>query len=238
MIPLYIIGILIIIIFIAYVILLIGTYKETTRFQITAHRSKGYHVLEIHGLLSPEECDSIRRMATAKGLEESMVWNYGQKTGNTLIEDHRKSKQCWLDDKDGDLVLKISKISETLTGIPLENQEMLQVAMYEPGGKFNEHFDACDHDDPDYCAKMNHNAGQRRSTLIIYLNDDFEGGETEFVNVGIKIKPVKGKAILFWNTDNNETVIVNSRHRGCDVKNGEKWICTKWNHAFPYPKYL
>ena len=34
-------------------------------------------------------------------------------------------------------------------------------------------------------------------SAIVYLNDDYEGGEVEFVNFGIKIKPKAGMLLLF-----------------------------------------
>lgn len=37
----------------------------------------------------------------------------------------------------------------------------------------------------------------RTVSAIIYLNDDFEGGEVEFVNFNVKIKPEPGMLILF-----------------------------------------
>ena len=37
----------------------------------------------------------------------------------------------------------------------------------------------------------------RAISAICYLNDDYEGGELEFVNFGITIKPEKGTLILF-----------------------------------------
>ena len=39
-------------------------------------------------------------------------------------------------------------------------------------------------------------------TIIVYLNDDFVGGETEFPVLGDKVKPKKGKLLVFppmWN---------------------------------------
>jgi hypothetical protein len=79
------------------------------------------------------------------------------------------------------------QFSEKITGIPKENQEELQVATYEPNGKFVEHFDSCIYEDREYCNRINHYAGERRATLLIYLNNDFKDGETEFVELGLNI---------------------------------------------------
>lgn len=202
--------------------------------KVLIHDSGTYKVYEIYDILTPKECRSVMTLAKAKGMQESMVWGYGESNGNHLDASHRKSKQAWLKDDDGDVVVKMSRFTAEVTGFPMSHQESLQVAMYEHQGKFNEHYDACVDTDPASCEKMNKGAGERRATLLVYLNTDFEGGETEFVNLGLRIKPEVGKGILFWSTDDNEVIIHESKHRGNPVRNGEKWICTKWVHQKEY----
>lgn len=201
---------------------------------IVRHEVDGYVVLEIHNVLNVSECKAIIEQAKKIGLSTSNVWSYASESGTAVDDKHRSSKTTWLRDDQHAICMKLAKLSERLTGIPRSHQEMLQVAHYDEGGKFNEHYDACVFEDKKYCDKMNNYAGERRATLLIYLNDDFVGGETEFVKLGIKIKPEIGKAILFWNTYEDESLIKQSIHKGCPVENGEKWICTKWSHALPY----
>lgn len=198
------------------------------------HEVDGYVVLEMFNVLTNTECQSIIELAKTKGLESSNVWSYGSESGTSVDNGHRDSKTCWLADNHDKVCMKLALLAEQLSGIPRSNQELLQVAHYDEGGKFNEHYDACVFDDKEYCNKMNNYAGERRSTLLVYLNDDFVGGETEFMKLGIKIKPERGKAIFFWNTYTDENLITNSIHRGCPVISGHKWICTKWTHALPY----
>lgn len=204
--------------------------------KIIKHSFGDYEVLEIFDLLTPNECKQLIAYAKKKGLNDSDVLSYGTSSGTEVNSDYRKSKTSWVYDSEHPIVMKIAQYSQQITGIPIENQEMLQIAQYEPNGKFNEHFDACVYNDKQYCEKMNNYAGQRRSTLLVYLNDDFTGGETEFVDIGLKIKPEQGKAILFWNVDENENLMLKSKHRGNPVLKGEKWICTKWSHVRPYGK--
>jgi predicted 2-oxoglutarate/Fe(II)-dependent dioxygenase YbiX len=40
-------------------------------------------------------------------------------------------------------------------------------------------------------------ADGRSVSAIVYLNNDYEGGEVEFVNFGVKIKPEPGMLLLF-----------------------------------------
>lgn len=193
-----------------------------------------YRVQEIENLLTPQECEEIMAFAKKKGMSESDVLSYGSATGVEVDTKSRRSKTAWLSDTEHPLVMKLAQKTEALTGLPRNTQEQLQVAYYEPGGKFNDHYDACNEKSKEYCDKINHYAGQRRATLLIYLNDTFEGGETVFPKIGKIIQPKQGKGILFWNTTDTEEIIPESMHRGNPVKNGEKWICTKWSHVREY----
>jgi prolyl 4-hydroxylase len=193
-----------------------------------------YKILEIYNILTPEECKLLINMAKDSGLKNSEVFSYNKKSFTEVNNNYRTSDQVWLPDKEHSITMKIARICEKITGISKNHQERLQVAHYNKNGKFEEHYDVCIHDDMEYCKQINHNAGQRCATLLIYLNDDFENGETEFVNLKFKIKPEIGKGILFWNVDDKDNVLLKSLHKGNIVTNGEKWIATKWTHTKLY----
>ena len=66
-----------------------------------------------------------------------------------------------------------------------------------------------------------HNLRDRLISVVIYVNDDFKGGETQFH--GRKYQPVRGKALVFpsnWNYP----------HRSCPVLDGEKIAIVTWYH--------
>lgn len=210
-------------------------YKSATQMRIVKHKfDGGYEVWEIYNALTTKECNELITVALRKGLETSKIWGEQDGPSNVINMSHRNSKQTWLYDNENSIAAKITDLSYKLTGYTPECQEALQVARYEPGGRFNEHFDACDNNNKEYCDAMNNNAGQRRTTLLIYLNDDFTGGETEFAQLGLKVKPLKGKAVLFWNVDENDVIIQQSKHSGNPVISGEKWIANKWAHSKVY----
>jgi len=53
----------------------------------------------------------------------------------------------------------------------------------------------------EYKAHADGSTGDGRAiSAILYLNDEFEGGEVEFVNFGVKIKPEPGMLLLFPST--------------------------------------
>ena len=113
--------------------------------------------------------------------------------------------------------------------INTENYEDLQVVQYKPEQFYKAHWDACDPKKDERCNLDVLKGGLRFATFIIYLNDDMEGGETEFPLINKKIKPDKGKGILFFNLEQD---LLNrrelSKHAGLPPTKGEKWMCNKW----------
>jgi len=186
-------------------------------------RDGEYLVQEIPNFLTDEECDRIIRLADPK-LFTSKVY-----TSNSDLEDKnvRISDQCWLKDGDDEFIKKLSMRIADITDTELRSQEDLQVVRYKPGGFYKPHFDACNKATDD-CTRLNKGLGPRFITFIIYLNDDFEGGETYFPQIDTKVSPKRGKAAIFYDVDQEGEILPKSLHGGLDVKNGEKWICNKW----------
>ena len=182
-------------------------------------------VKEIPDFLTPEECDIIIELSKPN-LVNSLVYSDKEDQLNTTT---RKSMQCWLKDEVDSVIKKVSDKTAELTGFPTRNQESLQVVSYTEGGFFNPHYDACRGDEK-YCHRMNNNGGPRYMTLLIYLNDDYDGGETLFPKLNYKTSPKKGNAVLFYDTDDNGKILDDSLHGGNPVSNGMKWVCNKWVH--------
>ncbi|RDX67484.1 putative prolyl 4-hydroxylase 10, partial [Mucuna pruriens] len=125
-----------------------------------------------------------------------------------------------------------------------EHGEELQVLHYEVGQKYVPHHDY-------FMDKINIvNGGQRIATVLMYLSDVEEGGETVFPEAkgnfssvpwwnelsecgkeGLSIKPKMGDALLFWSMKPDATLDPLSLHGSCPVVKGNKWSCTKWLHV-------
>ena len=204
---------------IVFLYVMIGLYLHN--YNVKVHKVDGYTVLEIENVLSGEECDKLIEHCVSDNMQNSEVVG---ENGNLVVDTQRKSKTLWLDDTEHHVAMKMANKSALLTKYSRKYQEKLQVVCYEPGGKFDAHYDN------DY----NSNVATRCATLLVYLNDDYNGGETEFVKMGVTIKPKKGKGILFWSLDEKTQMIDASMHRGNTVENGNKWICTKWTHIHPF----
>ena len=149
---------------------------------------------------------------------------------STVAEDRkidkniRDSETAWLDTASDPIVKRVAQRCVSLTDRPLANCEHLQVLRYKPGGHYKPHQDSfCD-------TKGN----KRMYTVILALNDDYEGGETEFPNLKKKYKLKAGDALFFHTLDNYELMTSKALHGGRPVKSGEKWICNLWVHKYPY----
>ena len=196
-----------------------------------------YSLVEYPHFLSRKECAKIIELARGTGrLKQAETLDTTTENLSAYNPKSRTSKTVFIEDSIDALVGQVGEAAARLTRMPLHHQEMLQVAMYERGGKFAEHYDACDAE-PEVCERFNRGSSNRLATLLIYLNDDYEGGETVFTRLepNLHVKPKTGKAILFYDTTpDDDQIIKESMHRGSEVTSGEKWICTKWVHTTPW----
>ncbi|WP_415813813.1 TSUP family transporter [Mesobacillus thioparans] len=80
----------------------------------------------------------------------------------------RKSEQAWLHHNTNENVLQISERIASIVEQPLNHAEKLQIVRYQPGGKFNAHFDTFQSSSKlgrEYLLK----GGQRTYTALLYF---------------------------------------------------------------------
>ena len=68
----------------------------------------------------------------------------------------------------------------------------------------------------------------RTHSILLYLNENYEGGETEFPNLNKQFKLNTGDILYFHNYDSHGNPTKLALHQGNVVKSGEKWICNLW----------
>lgn len=125
--------------------------------------------------------------------------------------------------------------------------QAFNILRYNLGQKYDSHYDVFD---PDSYGPQD---SMRIATMLVYLSDVEEGGETvlpleganggnrltepgwSFKNcsVGLRYKPRMGDALLFYSIFPNGTFERRSLHGGCPVISGEKWVATKWMRDMP-----
>lgn len=175
-------------------------------------------VVETPFLLSEKECKRIIELA-----EKSMI---PAETVGEEIDGYRTADNCWLNPNKDIILSWIQDYISKQTNTPIENQESPHIVRYGIGGEYKEHHDWFDKDDTVQSNEIAE-GGNRTHSFIIYLNDDFEGGETEFIKLKQIIKPEIGKGLMWTNTKDGEC-LEDSLHAGLPVTNGEKWILIVW----------
>ncbi|XP_030447109.1 probable prolyl 4-hydroxylase 3 isoform X1 [Syzygium oleosum] len=197
-----------------------------------------------HGFLSKEECEYLINLAKPHMAKSTVV---DSATGKSKDSRVRTSSGTFLLRGRDKIIRDIEKRIADFTFIPVEHGEGLQILHYEVGQKYDAHYDY-------FLDEFNtKNGGQRIATLLMYLSDVEEGGETVFPAAkgnfsavpwwdqlsecgkqGLSVKPRMGDALLFWSMRPDATLDPSSLHGGCPVVIGNKWSSTKWMHLREY----
>jgi len=120
----------------------------------------------------------------------------------------------------------INRRIAALSGTDHAHGEPLQVLRYFPGGEYRPHMDALPATD-----------NQRIVTVLVYLNEDYEGGETHFPELGLRFRGRPGDALMFANVDAEGRADPRARHAGLPVRSGTKLVASRWirRTRFTYP---
>jgi prolyl 4-hydroxylase len=181
----------------------------------------------VDNFLSNDECDAFIKASEGK-LQPSTVIS----PDKHIQHESRTSENCWIEHDANEIVHEVSKRFSILVQMPIRNAEQYQLVYYKKGAQYKPHFDSFDYETED--GKKNWEpGGQRMVTVLGYLNDVEEGGETGFPELGINVPPKKGDAVVFHNTLQNDAVThpkINPRslHGGMPVIKGEKWMVNLW----------
>lgn len=158
---------------------------------------------------------------------------YDKTTGGTTEDGRRTNSQCDLDvEIGGVLTFVIRGRIAAVTGRPDAAMEVPKVLHYRPGETFAEHFDYLDPNEPAYARELAVR-GQRTQTFLIYLNDDFSGGETHFPELELRHAGAAGDAVVFSNVAADGKPDKATRHAGLPPTEGEKWLFSQWIREFP-----
>uniref|UniRef100_A0A7S2BWW0 Fe2OG dioxygenase domain-containing protein n=1 Tax=Haptolina brevifila TaxID=156173 RepID=A0A7S2BWW0_9EUKA len=148
-------------------------------------------VFMAHNVLTVEECDALR-IAGSPHLEGSISYVQGEAVAREENQERRRqqprtSSTAWLrpekmsalDASTLRLVRSAQDRLRALSRLDLRYAENMQVLKYEAGDHYHYHLDN---------GGAAHIKG-RALTALVYLNDDFEGGETNWPLGGIGAKP-------------------------------------------------
>lgn len=205
-------------------------------------------VLEIPNFLSPTEVAHILDLAGGIELGESMTGDYegpdGKRTSRK--EEGKKTRtsfNSWVERERTPIIDAIYRRAADLTQIDesllrhrnkKEHPELpsnkpcsesLQLVHYDPNQEYTAHHDF------GYSHINDQVMGARFATLLFYLNNVTEGGETAFprwVNgetfKELMVKPEPGKAVLFYSQLPDGNMDDFSQHAAKPVIEGDKWL--------------
>jgi prolyl 4-hydroxylase len=208
-------------------------------------------VFSISGFLAEDECDFIIKNGRDR-VQASPVALMDKDKGKPATE-WRTSSQAWLDPYL--LPVGIKERTASLLRVNIRNQEQsVQFLRYGKGQKYDAHHDYFDMEfykqQPEVVRQYDNGYKNRLSTVFWYLNDVAKGGETQFPRAGgkhqphnfarcqgLKVKPVKGKVILFYSLRPSGEYDYFSLHGGCPVLGNDtvvKWAANQWTWNKPF----
>lgn len=123
-------------------------------------------------------------------------------------------------------VLLQYRISAT-TRIPVSNFDGPTALHYKVGEEIKDHHDYINPDIANYEQEIQ-TRGERLITFLVYLNGDYDGGETAFPKLDISHKGTTGDGLLFVNVQNDGKPDIRSVHAGRPPTRGEKWLISQF----------
>ena len=169
---------------------------------------------------SAAECQWLIAVA-AQRLKRAGVYN-----NPTGVDPGRTNQFALLNFVNADAIVEVMRHRiANLIRAPLTCLETSQVLNYGVGQEFVLH---CDFLDPQLLRDEIARNGQRVATVLIYLNESFEGGETSFPRLGLNHRGRTGDALVFGNVDAAGAPDARTQHAGCPPTLGEKWVFSQW----------
>ncbi len=159
-------------------------------------------------------------------LAPALVYNPGTRQLEQTPERSNTSAGFSLLEVDLAQIVLQARISAAV-GAPFSHLESPFVLHYAPGQAFEDHYDFVDPETPDYADEIARN-GQRMVTFLVYLNDDYEGGQTEFPRLRLSYNGKAGDGFFFVNALPDGKADTRTLHAGRPPLTGEKWIFSQF----------
>jgi prolyl 4-hydroxylase len=186
-------------------------------------------VRHLPGLVSPDVCQWMIERARPR-LTRALV--YDAVEDKSTANQTRTNTAALFNVTNSDLVSVLIQVQICAnTGVSFRQLEPLSVLHYEVGEQIIEHFDFVDPEAPATFDQQVGEYGQRILTFLLYLNEDYTGGETELPKIGIAHKGQLGGGFFFVNTRGNDEPDLRTLHAGRPPIRGEKWVVSQWVRA-------
>jgi prolyl 4-hydroxylase len=175
------------------------------------HSLDAGQVFAIPNFLSAEECSAYIALSQSLGFDEAPITTAA---GFVMRKDIRDNLRVMHDDAE----LAANWFARVEPFMPAKRlvwrvwglNERFRFYRYDVGHKFAVHLDGC---------FRRSSVEESLFTFMIYLNDDFEGGETKFYfpdfRLNLSVQPERGKALVLWHRQ---------LHEGAPVRKGRKYV--------------
>jgi prolyl 4-hydroxylase len=176
-------------------------------------------------LITDAACDWL--IACARGrLKRALI--YDPAHGGDIADQMRTNSVAGFDLMDADVVqIAIQHRMAAVVGLPVHNMEGPTVLHYAVGQEITNHFDFVNPEMPGYDEEIRRR-GERIITFLIYLNDDYGGGETDFPELGVRHKGRRREGLFFVNALPNGKPDTRMVHAGRPPTSGDKWIFSQF----------
>jgi hypothetical protein len=170
----------------------------------------GDSIFLIHEFFTPEECAQLIALTEEIGYDVAPITT---SVGFVVRKDIRNNDRLMRDDPE--LAARLWEKAgpfvpaEWLYWKAVGLNERFRYYRYAPGQRFVAHTDGS-YESP--------NGDRSHFTFLVYLNEDFEGGTTNFLKVGrrpLRIEPRTGTALVFAHK---------LLHEGAEVIRGQKYV--------------
>jgi prolyl 4-hydroxylase len=153
---------------------------------------------------------------------------YDPASGTDKADHMRTNSAAGFDLMHCDLVqIAVQTRMSASTGVPVHNFEGPTVLHYAPGEQITNHYDFVNPRVPNYETEIEQR-GQRIITFLVYLNDDYEGGETDFPELRLRYHGAKRGGIFFTNALRDGSADLRMVHAGLPPRDKEKWIVSQF----------
>jgi hypothetical protein len=179
---------------------------------------------------TPEECQWLIARAGSGGLQRAKVY---RSSSTAQVAETRTNREMSFTIFNADVALSLirDRIS-AVAGDPTSHFEITKLLHYSPGEQFALHADFIEAKTPELARELA-SRGQRSATFLIYLNDGYEGGATQFPRLSWQYRGGRGDALLFSNVDTQGGPDYDTVHAGMPPTSGEKWVLSQWVRTRP-----
>lgn len=174
---------------------------DGTKRKLNVDRNVPDGIMLIHNYLEKPLCDVLTRYADSQVFTKlNVVDHHASSKGKvkTMASEGRVTDHVDIDGMAGEVLSIMNDVYcnrlSPFYKVNFEWYERPQILRYSEGGKYNQHADA-DHWLPD--TKTWVRTQDRDYSVLLYLNEEYEGGELHFPNQNFKFKPKAGMLAAF-----------------------------------------